>query len=477
MRIRTLALGFAVVVAGAYAGATYHHSSKAEASALNWSQRLSQASPFLKVASSDYQRGFLRSTQNITIELAPVPGVGGKIPSVTLRNVIYHGPLPGFSSLGIARIDHSLVFDEATAKELAKVFGDVPPLTAVTTVNLAGEGSTELKGAPANYKSDEGGIAWQGLTGTMRFAKDMSSYSAEITAPGMLVSGKDGGSVSLKALSLKMNQARMANTENLYLGTTSMGIEALSLVKNGKPEFDMRNVAMSSDVSSKIPEFVDVVGRIAAGEVRSTAFSATDAEYAFSATHLHAQSLDKLSKAMQDAQQAAMAKGAQGAPGPAAQIVQSAMMQAMATHGLALLQRDPVFAIDRIGFVSKEGETKISGSARLVGVGEADMQNPLNLIAKVQADATIKVSEAIVGSLMAGAPLQAMKAQGREPSAEEIAQMTAQTRLVFEQKLAELVEKGYVVRENGILSSKLAFKDGQFMVNDKPFNPMGQAPQ
>jgi Bacterial protein of unknown function (DUF945) len=73
-------------------------------------------------------------------------------------------------------------------------------------VNLAGEGITELKGAPAAYKSDDGSIAWQGLTGTVRFAKDMSSYGAEMTAPGVLLTGKDGGTASLDALSMKMNQ-------------------------------------------------------------------------------------------------------------------------------------------------------------------------------------------------------------------------------------------------------------------------------
>jgi uncharacterized protein YdgA (DUF945 family) len=471
MKMRTLALGIAVVLAGSYAGATYYHSKKAEASALNWSQKVSQTFQYLKVA-SDYQRGFLHSTQVITMELLPVPGIpgmSGKAPSVTLRSVIHHGPLPGFSSLGIARIDHSLVFDEATAKVLAKAFGDVPPLTAVTTVNLAGDGITELKGAPATYKSDDGSVAWQGLTGTVRFAKDMSSYSAEMTAPGVLLTGKDGGTASLDALSLKMNQTRMANTE-IYLGTMNMSIGAISLVNGARPQFDMKRVAMSSDASSKDSEYVDLVVRVVAAEFHSPAFSGTDAEYAFSARHLHAQSLDKLTKAMREAQQAAIAKGAQG---PAT--AQAAMMQALSTHGLALLQHDPVIAIDRVGFVTKEGESRITLSARLVGVSEADLQNPLGLIAKVQADATIKVSEALMGTY-AEMPLALKKAQGGEPSAEEIAQVAA-SRLALEQKLADFVERGYVVRESGVVSSKLAFKDGQLTVNGKPLSPAGQAPR
>src|SRR5258708_19429273 len=132
-----------------------------------------------------------------------------------------------------------------------------------------------------------------------------------------------------------------------------------------------------------------MVGRVTAAEVRSTAFNATDAEYAFSASHMHAPSLDKLSKAMRDAQQVAMAGSAPGSPAANAGIMQAAMMQALTTHGLALLQRDPVFSIERIGFVSKDGETRITGTARLVGVNEADGHNPLPLIPKVHPHPTI----------------------------------------------------------------------------------------
>lgn len=467
MKIRTLAL-FVVVLLVGYAVATYHHASKAEASALNWSQKVSETAAFAKVT-SDYQRGFLRSTQNITMEF---PEKGGRVGTITLRNVIYHGPLPGFAGLGIARIDHALIFDEVTTKELAKAFGDAPPLTGVTTLSLGGEGTTQITGAPATYKSDDASFAWQGLTGTVRFAKDMSRYSADVTAPGMQFSSKDGSSGEMKGVSLKATQTRLAGSENIYLGPMSLAVETFSVAKNGKPEFDMKNLTMSSDVSAKNPEFVDIVARFAAAEVRSPTFGATNAEYAFSLTHVHAQSLEKLTKAMQEAQQVAKGKDPK-----AAQMAQAAMLQAATTHGMALLRHEPVFAIERVGFVTKEGETRLSGSARLVGVTDADLQNPLGMIVKVQADATIKIAEAIVGGFMADAPLKALKAQGREPSAEEIAQVTAGSRVAFEEKLAPLVQQGFILRESGILSSKLDFKGGQLTVNGKPFNPMGQAPQ
>jgi uncharacterized protein YdgA (DUF945 family) len=456
MKIRTVVvIAATVVIAALYVGATYRNATHAQANALEWTLRMTKAAPYLK-ASQDYQRGFLKSTQDITFAI-PGPGAGGRPVSITLRNVIHHGPVPGLSGLGIARVEHSLVFDEATAKELGQMFGDLPPISAVTRIDFSGGGYTELTGAAGTYQRDGGKLAWQGLTGIVRFTNGMSSYSADITAPGVSVDGKDGGAASFNAMSLKMDQVRMPNTENLYLGTMSMRAQSLSLLKGGKAEYEMKNLVMSSDVTSKEPEFLDAAGRFAADEFTGPPFSGTNLEYAFSARHLHAPSLDKLSAAMQQARQ-----------GPGGQDP-AAMVQVFQAHGLALLQRDPVLAIDRLGFSNKDGETRLTGTVRLVGVTDADMANPMGLVAKVDLQATLKVAEAFLRMIMLEAPLKAMRAQGREPTADEIAQLAAQQRSVYDARIGELVSSGSVVREGGSLSARFSFKGGQLMINDKPF--------
>jgi uncharacterized protein YdgA (DUF945 family) len=459
MKIRTVVLVTAVVLAAAYAGATYHYSARSEDTALQWTQRMARAAPFGK-ASQDYQRGFLKSTQDIVFTI-PLPGAAGKSTAITLRNVIHHGPLPGFRDVGVARIEHSFVFDEAAAKELAKAFGDAPPLTAVTHIDFSGEGYTEVKGAPASYAQSDGKFTWQGLSGKIRFTRGMSSYSGELAAPGVSVTSKDGGGASLEAMSLKMDQVRMANTENVYLGTMSLRAQSLTLTKGGKPEFEMKGFAMSAEATSKEPEFLDVGVRFGAEEFATVPFSGSRLEYAVSARHLHAPSLDKLNLAMQQARQST------GGQDPAA------MLQVFQAHGLALLQRDPVIAIDRLGFANKDGETNLTGTVRLVGVTDADMANPMGLLAKVDLQATLKVAEAFLRTIMLEAPLKAMRAQGREPTAQEIAQLAAQQRVVYDAKIGELVSSGHVVREGNVITARFSFKDGQLLMNDKPF---GAAP-
>jgi uncharacterized protein YdgA (DUF945 family) len=473
MKIRNLALGIVVVLAATYGAATFYFSSQAKASAAEWSQKLAQRVPALRVANEEYRRGFLKSTHEITFEFPQLPVAGAKAPSVTLRNVIEHGPLPGFSAPGLARIEHSLVFDETIAKELSAAFGDQAPIKATTLIDFSGGGSTELKGGAATYKSGDFSLSWQGLAGTVRFAKDVASYSAEIAAPGLTLSGKESFNGSLKALTLKTDQAKLANTETLYLGTFSMGVESVAVAKDGKPVFELKNLSLNSEASSKDNEFVDVTARALVAEFRGDAFSGSKAEYAFSARHLHAQSLDQIAKAMRAANQ--QMQNVRAAPLAEAEAARAAALGVVMTHGMALLQREPVIAIERIGFVSKEGETKISGSARLAGVTAADSQSPLNLIAKVQAEASIAVPEAIVASAMADTRLKAMKAPGRETGAEESAQLAAQAKLEFDQQLAQFVQLGFVKRDNGILSAKIVFKGGELTINDKPFDPMAAA--
>jgi uncharacterized protein YdgA (DUF945 family) len=289
----------------------------------------------------------------------------------------------------------------------------------------------------------------------------MSSYSGEVTAPGVSVTNKDGGNASLAGVSLKMEQVRMPNTENVYLGTMSLRAQSLTLAKRGKPEFEMKGFTMGADSSSKEPEFLDVAVRVGAEEFSTIPFSGSRLEYAVSVRHLHAPSLDKLTLAMQQSKQAA------GGQDPAA------ILQVFQAHGLALLQRDPVIAIDRLGFANKDGETNLNGTVRLVGVTQADMANPTGLLAKVDLQATLKVAEAFLRTIMLEAPLKAIRSQGREPTAEEVAQLAAQQRVVYDGKIGELVSGGSVTREGNVLTARFTFKDGQLLMNDKPF---GAAP-
>ena len=58
---------------------------------------------------------------------------------------------------------------------------------------------------------------------------------------------------------------------------------------------------------------------------------------------------------------------------------------------------------------------------------------------------------------------------GGQAQSEEDAALLGQ---MAEQTLDNVVQQGYATLDGGLLKSRITFKAGQLLVNDKPFNPM-----
>ena len=479
MNIRKLAIAAAVllfVVVAAYAGSSFYFGSQIKAQMLAMPDKMSQVAPFLKVSANEYHSGLFKSTHDLAFEV-PMPG-SPKGPVFTLHSVIFHGPLPNFGEPGAARIEQTLVFDQATAEIIAKAFDGADPVKVVTTVNLGGDGSTTLTGASLNFKAGGVSVLWKGFSGDIQFAKDMESYDVNFSAPLLMVTCGPGCSGNMKALAFKSHTVKIPKMELMTLGTAQFSLAEASMMNEGKPAFVLKGVTANSDVSSKDGEFMDFLARMAAAELTVADFTATKLVYDFSGKHWHAQSLENSLKGLQAAQNSIVATGAKGkSQDPAAAAAAMApVMKVLATDGLAFLQKEPLVSIDRIGFTTPEGDVQLNVTARFAGVTATDVQNPMGLIAKIQAEGSAKVPELLIANYMAGAQISAMKAQGREATPEEQEQVKAQSRTAIEPKIAELALQGYVTRENGILSAKASFKGGQLLVNDKPFGPGGAPP-
>lgn len=463
--MKKIAIALVVLVLVAVAAslsATYHFSRESERKVAEWTQKLETMVPYLKV-NSEYQRGFFTSTQRLTLGVPGATAGGGLV----VKNVIHHGPFPAFAGLGMAKIEHSWEFDEATQKELAKGFGSAAPFSATTTIALHGSGVTELTGAPANYASGEDKVTWQGLSGTVRFAKNVDSYSGEITAPQFAVTGKQGN-MTMSGLSFKFDQQRMAGFDELYLGKMSVSLDGISF-KDATSEGKLEKMLFETDATSADNQFMDIKAVLKAAKVTSTEFDASDVEYALSMRHLHAQSFQQLTKAMQSAGP----KPGEAKQDTAALMAQMAAMQKAAkTHGLTLLKNEPVIAIDRMNIKLKEGEMKMSGSVKVPGVTEADFDQPLNLLGKIDAAATLSIPEAFARNQYAKTKLRQLKAMGNVDEA-KTTEVAAAAGSEFAMLLAGFAQEGYVTTDGGQLNSRVSYKGGSLLVNDKPFNPMG----
>src|SRR5690606_2329995 len=109
------------------------------------------------------------------------------------------------------------------------------------------------------------------------------------------------------------------------------------------------------------------------------------------------------------------------------------------------------------------GNARIAARAKFDDLRPEDVGNPFALLFKLDAYGEFSLPLALVEELQ----LSALRTDPDLPDA-----LVQQRKRQFDAQLDALIGQGYVVREEGLLRSRIAFKAGELKVNDLPFNPM-----
>jgi uncharacterized protein YdgA (DUF945 family) len=461
----------AILVAAGVIGvpaATWHFGNKAEASAQGFSNIFSRAAPYVTVAGTDYKKGFFSSTQTIRLR-AGLPGVETKAgEEIVIENVIDHGPLPGFSSVGAARITHNVIWPASVKADLAKVWGDKAPLSAVTRMSIGGGGTTTFSSPAASGKLEGTSFAFKGLEGKMNFASGFDKFDYVINSDGANLEGKGGEKITVGKLTGNGDQTKMAGTENIYLGKQTVSFAGMDAAKAGKATFSLKQAAYNAETTSTEANFVNVMGKMTGTALRVEDNDVGDMEYNFSMQKLHAPSMDALNKSIQAEMNKLSAKGAGAAGKP--DEAGSAMLNAFKLHLPEISKHSPVVNIEKMSVGNAKDYGQLNATARLMPMLAADLDNPMALLPKVDATINIELSESAI-ALLAG---KASGAMGMDPAMmakmtpEQKAQMDAQTKSMVNDQLAGAVQQGYIVRNDGKITSQITLKQGNLMVNGKP---------
>jgi uncharacterized protein YdgA (DUF945 family) len=472
----------AVAVALAYPATAWLLGKQVEA-VLDDSYSLLAEHPYAKVVKRDYQRGVFGATEVVTIELfgdmmkslvkaqegagapgSPTEAVGEMKPmQLTFRSEIRHGPVPGFA-LGAAAVDTELVLDGELKKNLSKLLGDKKPLLTHTVLGFTGGGVSTVT-SPAFSTSFQGkgedlNLAWDGLSITVDFARNLKSYTIRADAPKLEVRDNKGAQVVVSGLHLQGKQKLIFDDEPmLYSGDMRFAIGELSAV-SGRQEGDpvlFKQIAYEIDVPVK-GDFIDIAAKLGAEVVQVGKQAYGPAHYEVSFNHLHARTMAKLYRAWLKLYSDPAFFSASAEDGSPAKL-----LAPLGEPALELLRNNPEIRLDRVSFNSKHGEARVAAVAKLKDAKPEDFSNPLMLLAKLEAGADISLPEGLIGE-MAGAG----------PGAAENAARGA----MLQQQIAGFAEQGYIRREGGAIKSKIDFANGQLTVNGKPFNPMTMgAPQ
>lgn len=456
--------------------------------------------PYVKVINRQYERGLFSSTEVVTFEIfgdmfrsigkaqkeaakgeaaegeAAVSPAAGKPTTppleplrFTVRSQIKHGPAPGLAAVAAASADSELVLDGKMQQELSKLLGDKKPLTAHTVYRFDGGGKTDVASPafaadiPSENSEKASRLSWQGFTATVDFSKNMQSYSMTGEAPMLEI--LDGKAIEMVMTNLKFTgeQKRIFDDEPLlYSGTQRFTLAEIKVSDKNSEQAPAVLKQVAYDIALPVNgEFVDLVAKMGAESMQIGGQNYGPAHYDFSVKRLHARTIAKLYRAMLNMYSDPAFLTGTGEPHRA--------LAPLAEPALELLKHNPELRIDRLSFKTAQGEASVAASARLKDAKAEDFANPMSLLAKLEASADLALPERLLGDMSAGA----MQRGGQE--AQSTPEMAAMKQQMLEQQLASFAQQGYITRTDGVVKSKIEFRNNKLAINGKPFDPLAMA--
>ena len=458
--------------------------------------KLTEIAPYLKVVESKYTTGWFKSEQVVTFEAfgpwmkalneamkkegvdvggvdpaaesdasradapesdAPAPAVDSESdPAVvasadavpppvaippnplrfTVRNEILHGPVLGFSGLGIARVDSHLILSDDVRKEITEIFGPKDPLEVSTRVGFFGGGTTTFKSEGRTIKPAQGKteFSWETFKVALGYSRNADAFELDGKWPKLDVKNAEENSHFVMT-DMTMDGEGKRISGDLYGGDFKFGIDKLSAVGKTAEPFELNDLELTEVVDSK-GDFTGVSIKMGSGEVKfkeltSFGIALKEIHYDVGVRRLHTATLAKIAADM---------KAMYGRPLMTVAAIDEDMISTFKISGAELLKYDPEFVIDRIGIVTADGDGFIKGLVTLKGATVEDFgSGSMGLIGKIVADITIDLSEKMIqkfpnGSTGAGA----------------------------------MVDAGYAKRQGDRLICKIVFAKGQLTVNGKP---------
>jgi uncharacterized protein YdgA (DUF945 family) len=446
----------AVVLAAAYTAAAWIIGINVQSQLQREEQRAVAQDSAVSILQRSYQRGIYGASEQITYGVSDVLArtlartpAGALIPGlrVTVRNSIHYGPLPQLRTVALATVDSSMQWpasDGAAAAPAGAVL-----MQAHTTLGWSGSSRSLLTSAARSFRSADGArVDWRGLSGTVTAARGLRAWTAALSAPGLTISGADAR-VSLSLADLHFDAALRRAFGALSIGHSSLTLGRLQVTPaNGMPLL-LQGLTVGGD-SSVQADYVDLRGQLGVDRIQSAQFSATQVGYAVSCTHLHGPSLATLVQAMRRAQ------SSPGAGGGAAAALQ--MLAVFRQYGGAVLAHEPVLQITRIGFVTPQGELRLSARMTVPALTGASPSGDAALAAvsrNLQAVADLRVDTALADALLG---------RGGQGAA------------LLQTQMQQLERVGYLQRDGSAYRTHIDYRAGNLRINGLPYPPAPPTP-
>lgn len=433
--------------------------------------------PLAAVTSHTYRRGWLSSEETTTVEFFKgmrLPGAAKMVgtaqpehsPSFTLtvHSLIQHGPLPGFSSVGLARVESTVSFAVGEGKSDAAPTVITSPKIETVLGFLGGGRTTVSTKSYAQEPLKAGGyVSADPVEVVVNFGRHLDRYDVDWKAPHVLFRDNTGSTFELSGFRLVAHNHRLLRT--LYAGDAELSLGTIEISglpsKDGPISLGLKAVRMQTQADG-VGEFMNTSMLFTIGAAEAAGKSLQGLKFDFSADHWQADAFERL---------AAGSRAATFDTGADPKAQAAALLKIWQSAGVALASHDPSFTIRDLEFATSDGGAKLKGSVGIKGATESDFATPIDprrIIPKVSLDFDITLDETLAAALQAAQQAKAPPAPP-PPPAKKGANPTPAAPAVPADPLQPLIERGFVTREDGKLHTRIVFADGAFTVNGKPF--------
>jgi uncharacterized protein YdgA (DUF945 family) len=447
----------------AYLGGTAYIGKKTETGITEFTKKITDFAPSVKVVKQNYQSGFFSSTDETTLSYGEKPS-----DQIILRTSFEHGPLPGLTSFGSTRATTTFVFAPQVQAQLQKLFGDQKPVTIVTTTGFAGGYDAQITSPAAKANFEGNNLDWKGLKSIV--SKSGSGYVLDLTSEGLTSIDAAGTRVQIKGLKLGGNASPMKGFEDVWLGKSSMSIDGFetsnTTLKTGTTKIG--KTVIDTDFDTKAAGFVDqlIKFNIANFEMDGETFGA--ATFNYGVKHIDAAALNVMGKAILKGSSTASKTGADA---DSAQMAAQQVSEALKTAGIDILKNQPIMEIEKMSITMPGGESKMSGVFKLGTLTAEQLQmNPMLLLSKIEATGDLQISKLGFKQLIAAQQKSSVKKMGA--SEQDVTKMVNNSSTMMDAQIQQMVTQGFASEKDGVVSSKIIYKDGQLLLNGKPFNSM-----
>lgn len=456
-----------LVAGAAWAGGAWLAGGKVQSALRTQTEKLGTQFPALKVAEASYERGAFSSTRTVTYTFGCLPpaargagdvavasALGGAPLTVTVRDRIRHGPFAG-GKLGVAVIDSEIVLPEEAAAELARYFGEKPPLTIQTVVGFGGGYTATVESPPLQTALEKGErLDWKGVRGTLRADGSGTEASYEATVPGLEIIAADGVRFALADgtfsgtvrpvdgsiwVASGTGEGRLASVEVSGKETPGGGAALAFALR------DLRFTSESTVTDGLLGTRTTMAGSGSFGEVQLQKI-----ELDVAIRRVHAASYQKVMSAFMNA-----------SCEPQAQQDPAAVLAAIQGDLGELLRHDPEYAMDRlvVELDGKRGELSYSAGVQGVTAEDAALPPQALLATRGKLEASARLPIEWVTRLAAF-----FAAQSPQPvPPEQVAAM-----------LDQLAAQGLLAIEGEHVRSTVRFAQGALTVNGVPMPLPGQ---